>query len=58
MSSLMGGQADGTDDMFAKLESMREVITEVNSQFKDPVRISSITGGMRPQPDITVKKIL
>ena len=37
MSSLMGGQADGTDDMFAKLESMREVITEVNSQFKDPV---------------------
>jgi arsenite-transporting ATPase len=40
MSSLMGGQADGTDDMFAKLESMREVITEVNSQFKDPVRIS------------------
>lgn len=39
MSSLMGGQADGTDDMFAKLESMREVITEVNSQFKDPVSV-------------------
>lgn len=37
MSSLMGGQGDGTEDMFAKLESMREVITEVNSQFKDPV---------------------
>jgi len=50
----MGGQADGTDDMFAKLESMREVITEVNSQFKDPVRISFVTGGMRPQSDIVL----
>jgi len=50
----MGGQADGTDDMFAKLESMREVITEVNSQFKDPVRISFVTGDMRPQPDIVL----
>ena len=37
MSSLMGGQADATEDMFAKLESMRAVITEVNTQFKDPV---------------------
>jgi len=54
MSSLMGGQADGTDDMFAKLESMREVITEVNSQFKDPVRISFVTGDMRQQPDIAL----
>ena len=44
MSSLMGGQADGTEDMFAKLESMREVITEVNSQFKDPVRTPSAIG--------------
>ncbi|KZV74791.1 arsenical pump-driving ATPase [Peniophora sp. CONT] len=35
MSALMGGQADQTEDMFAKLESMRAVITEVNSQFKD-----------------------
>ena len=42
MSSLMGAQADGTDDMFAKLESMREVITEVNNQFKDPVSTSFI----------------
>ena len=41
MSSLMGGQVDATEDMFAKLESMRAVITEVNTQFKDPVRILS-----------------
>jgi hypothetical protein len=34
----MGGQADATEDMFSKLESMRAVITEVNTQFKDPVR--------------------
>jgi arsenite/tail-anchored protein-transporting ATPase len=39
MSSLMGGSADSQEDMFAKLESMRAVITEVNTQFKDPVRI-------------------
>jgi arsenite-transporting ATPase len=52
MSSLMGGQADGTDDMFAKLESMREVITEVNSQFKDPVSTPFAVGYMRPQPDV------
>lgn len=39
MTSLMGGSADAPEDMFAKLESMREVITEVNTQFKDPVRI-------------------
>jgi len=52
MSSLMGGQADGTEDMFAKLESMREVITEVNSQFKDPVRIPFVVGGIWSQPDI------
>jgi hypothetical protein len=38
MSSLMGGQAEATEDMFSKLESMRAVITEVNTQFKDPVR--------------------
>jgi hypothetical protein len=48
----MGGQADGTDDMFAKLESMREVITEVNSQFKDPVRTPFVIGHMWPQPDV------
>jgi len=38
MSTLMGGQAEATEDMFSKLESMRAVITEVNTQFKDPVR--------------------
>ena len=38
MSSMMGGQAGSQEDMFAKLESMRGVIAEVNSQFKDPVR--------------------
>jgi arsenite-transporting ATPase len=52
MSSLMGGQTDGTDDMFAKLESMREVITEVNSQFKDPVSTSLVIGKTRLQLDI------
>lgn len=35
MSSMMGMNSN-TDDMFAKLESMRSVITEVNTQFKDP----------------------
>jgi hypothetical protein len=38
----MGGQAEATEDMFSKLESMRAVITEVNTQFKDPV---SVLGG-------------
>ena len=41
MSSMMGGQQDTQEDMFAKLESMRAVINEVNTQFKDPVRVSS-----------------
>lgn len=36
MSSMMGAPAGGQEDMFAKLESMRAVITEVNTQFKDP----------------------
>ena len=40
MSAMMGGQAGAQEDMFAKLESMRAVITEVNNQFKDPVSIS------------------
>ncbi|KAI5981059.1 anion-transporting ATPase [Pisolithus marmoratus] len=35
MSSMMGGQQDSQEDMFAKLESMRAVINEVNAQFKD-----------------------
>jgi len=40
MSSMMGGDSGTQEDMFAKLESMRAIITEVNSQFKDPVRPS------------------
>ena len=28
--------------MFAKLEAMREVITEVNTQFKDPVSYTTV----------------
>jgi arsenite-transporting ATPase len=43
MSTLMGGQAEATEDMFSKLESMRAVITEVNTQFKDPVRTRAWT---------------
>lgn len=35
MSSMLGGGAQ--EDMFAKLDSMRAIITEVNTQFKDPV---------------------
>lgn len=36
MQSMFGGGAP-QEDMFAKLEAMREIITEVNTQFKDPV---------------------
>jgi arsenite-transporting ATPase len=36
MQSMFGGGAP-QEDMFAKLEQMREIITEVNTQFKDPV---------------------
>jgi arsenite-transporting ATPase len=39
MQSMMGGGAP-QEDMFAKLESMRAVINEVNQQFTDPVRPS------------------
>jgi len=38
MQSMFGGGAP-QEDMFAKLDQMREIITEVNTQFKDPVRI-------------------
>lgn len=34
----MMGMGGNQEDMFAKLEEMRAVITEVNLQFKDPVR--------------------
>jgi len=37
---MMGGDSGTQEDMFSKLESMRAIITEVNSQFKDPVRPS------------------
>ncbi|KAK9457299.1 anion-transporting ATPase-like domain-containing protein [Dipodascopsis uninucleata] len=36
LNGMMGGQAGGPDDMFAKMESMRATINEVNTQFKDP----------------------
>ncbi|KDN51981.1 putative arsenite translocating ATPase [Tilletiaria anomala UBC 951] len=35
MSGMFGGGAPNQEDLFAKLESMRAVITEVNTQFKD-----------------------
>lgn len=37
---MMGTPAGDPQDMFAKLHSMRELITEVNNQFKDPVSTS------------------
>ena len=40
---MMGADVGSQEDMFAKLESMRAVITEVNEQFKDPVRSLSHT---------------
>ncbi len=42
----MGGAPGSQEDMFAKLDSMREVITEVNTQFKDPVRNIYLLGGV------------
>lgn len=39
MSSMMGAPVGDQQDMFAKLDSMRAIITEVNNQFKDPVGI-------------------
>lgn len=40
VSAMMGGPGAGQqEDMFAKLDGMRAIITEVNQQFKDPVRI-------------------
>ncbi|KAG8679049.1 Golgi to ER traffic- protein [Ceratobasidium sp. 394] len=41
MSAMMGGPGAGQqEDMFAKLDGMRAIITEVNQQFKDPVSYS------------------
>jgi len=42
MQAMMGGAPGSQEDMFAKLESMREVITEVNNQFKDPDKTTFI----------------
>ncbi|KAL4064748.1 anion-transporting ATPase [Scleroderma yunnanense] len=42
MTSMMGGQQDSQEDMFAKLESMRAVINEVNAQFKDPEKTTFV----------------
>jgi len=42
MSTMMGAPAGGQEDMFAKLESMRAVITEVNTQFKDPEKTTFV----------------
>ncbi|KAF8679706.1 ATPase GET3 [Rhizoctonia solani] len=37
VSAMMGGPGAGQqEDMFAKLDGMRAIITEVNQQFKDP----------------------
>jgi len=41
MSSMMG-MPTNTDEMFGKLDSMREVITEVNTQFKDPEKTTFV----------------
>jgi arsenite-transporting ATPase len=36
MQAMFGGGGP-QEDMFAKLDQMKEIITEVNTQFKDPV---------------------
>ncbi|WWD22306.1 ATPase GET3 [Kwoniella shandongensis] len=41
MQSMFGGGAP-QEDMFAKLEAMRETITEVNTQFKDPEKTTFV----------------
>ena len=47
MSSMMGGQPGSQEDMFARLDSMRSIISEVNKQFKDPVsRFVNINGDL------------
>lgn len=41
-SMMGGGSGVNQEDMFSKLESMREVITEVNTQFKDPEKTTFV----------------
>ena len=36
MQAMFGGGGAPQEDMFAKLDQMKEIITEVNTQFKDP----------------------
>lgn len=38
MQAMFGGGGQ-QEDMFAKLDQMKEIITEVNTQFKDPVSV-------------------
>jgi arsenite-transporting ATPase len=40
VGAMMGQRPGQQDDLFGKLESMREIITEVNKQFKDAVSLS------------------
>lgn len=40
MGAMMGQRPGQQDDLFGKLDGMREIITEVNKQFKDAVRPS------------------
>ncbi|CAE6406832.1 unnamed protein product [Rhizoctonia solani] len=43
MSAMMGGSGAGQqEDMFAKLDGMRAIITEVNQQFKDPEKTTFV----------------
>lgn len=54
----MGGEAGSQEDMFAKLDAMRAVITEVNTQFKDPVSSIDSDPRMRSSCFITGKNHL
>ncbi|CAE6431503.1 unnamed protein product [Rhizoctonia solani] len=43
VSAMMGGSGAGQqEDMFAKLDGMRAIITEVNQQFKDPEKTTFV----------------